>query len=147
MFDIGFPELALVSVVALLVLGPQRLPETLRTLGLWLGRMRRSFARVKVEIEREIGMDEVRRQLHNEAVMEQMKEIERDVEGLRNDLRQPLATAAAGPVDGQAVEPETALEAPPPTAAAETTPTRSADAAQSAGVPPAAEPAAAAPRP
>ena len=133
MFDIGFPELALVSVVALLVLGPQRLPETLRTLGLWLGRMRRSFARVKVEIEREIGMDEVRRQLHNEAVMEQMKDIERDVEGLRTDLREPLVDS--GPVGGQALEPEAPLEAPPPspTPAAEATPTRSTGAVPAAG--------------
>ena len=143
MFDIGFPELALVSVVALLVLGPQRLPETLRTLGLWLGRMRRSFARVKVEIEREIGMDEVRRQLHNEAVMEQMKEIERDVEGLRTDLREPLAES--GPVGGQALEPEAPLEAPAanPAAAVEATPTRSAGAVPAAGAERTTEPAAA----
>ena len=63
MFDIGFPELILVSIVALLVLGPERLPEALRTLGLWLGRLRRSFNSVKTEIEREIGMDDIRRQL------------------------------------------------------------------------------------
>jgi len=79
MFDIGFPELILVSVVALLVMGPERLPEALRTLGLWIGRARRSFTAVKDEIEKEIGMDEVRRQLHNEAVMEEMKRIERDI--------------------------------------------------------------------
>ncbi len=81
MFDIGFPELILVSVVALLVMGPERLPEALRTLGLWLGRARRSFMTVKTEIEKEIGMDEVRRQLHNEAVMDEMKRIEQDIKG------------------------------------------------------------------
>ena len=79
MFDIGFPELVLVAIVGLLVIGPERLPEALRTLGLWLGRMRRSFTTVKTEIEKEIGMDEVRRQLHNEAVMDEMKRIEREV--------------------------------------------------------------------
>ena len=79
MFDIGFPELMLVAIVGLLVIGPERLPEALRTLGLWLGRMRRSFTTVKTEVEREIGMDEVRRQLHNEAVMDEMKRIERQV--------------------------------------------------------------------
>ena len=79
MFDIGFPELLLVAIVGLLVIGPNRLPEALRTLGLWLGRMRRSFNTVKAEIEKEVGMDEVRRQLHNEAVMEEMKRIEREV--------------------------------------------------------------------
>ena len=79
MFDIGFPELVLIAVVGLLVIGPERLPEALRTMGLWLGRMRRSFISVKAEIEKEIGMDEVRRQLHNEAVMEEMKRIEAEV--------------------------------------------------------------------
>ncbi|MCZ6710809.1 MAG: Sec-independent protein translocase protein TatB [Gammaproteobacteria bacterium] len=79
MFDVGFPELVLIAVVGLLVIGPERLPEALRTLGLWLGRMRRSFVSVKNEIEKEIGMDEVRRQLHNEAVMDEMKRIENEV--------------------------------------------------------------------
>jgi sec-independent protein translocase protein TatB len=53
MFEIGFPELILIAVVGLLVIGPERLPEALRTLGLWLGRMRRSFVAVKTEIEKE----------------------------------------------------------------------------------------------
>ena len=97
MFDIGFPELLLVSVVTLLVLGPERLPEALRNLGLWLGRARRSFSRVKTEIEREIGMDEVRRQLHNEAIMEQMKGIEQDVHGISQDIRGGGGPASEGP--------------------------------------------------
>jgi sec-independent protein translocase protein TatB len=79
MFDISFPELILIAIVALLVIGPERLPETLRTIGLWIGRIRRSFTSVKTEIEREIGMDDIRRQLHNEAVMEELKRIEREV--------------------------------------------------------------------
>lgn len=79
MFDIGFPELLLTAIVGLLVIGPERLPEALRTLGLWVGRLRRSFLSVKADVEKEIGMDEVRRQLHSEAVMEEMKRIERDV--------------------------------------------------------------------
>lgn len=79
MFEIGFQELMLVALVALLVLGPERLPGALRTLGLMLGRLRRSFDSVKVEIEREIGMDDIRRQLHNEAVMDELKRIERNL--------------------------------------------------------------------
>jgi len=85
MFDIGFPELILIAVVGLLVIGPERLPEALRTLGLWLGRMRRSFVSVKNEIEKEIGMDEVRRQLHNEAVMDEMKRIESEMRDTVDD--------------------------------------------------------------
>lgn len=87
-------ELLLVAFVALLVIGPEKLPETLRTLGLWLGRLTRSFNSVKDEISKEIGMDEIRRQLHNEAVMEEMKRIEREVKatvptGLDNDIAPP----------------------------------------------------------
>ena len=110
MFDIGLLELLLVSIVVLLVVGPKHLPETLRTLGLWMGRMRRSFTRVKAEIEREIGMDDVRRQLHNESIMEQMKEIERDVGGAIEDAqgapsKEQPAQAIHGTTGGQAEEP------------------------------------------
>ncbi|MEJ2087325.1 MAG: Sec-independent protein translocase protein TatB [Gammaproteobacteria bacterium] len=94
MFDIGFPELILVAIVGLLVIGPDKLPETLRTLGLWLGRMRRSFTNVKAEIEKEIGMDEVRRQLHNEAIMEEMKRIEQEVKSTADSARQTLNEGA-----------------------------------------------------
>lgn len=90
MFEIGFPELMLIAVVGLLVIGPERLPEALRTLGLWFGRMRRSFTAVKAEIEKEIGMDEVRRQLHNEAVMDEMKRIESEVRGTVVDAQASL---------------------------------------------------------
>lgn len=69
MFDVGFSELLLVALVALLVLGPERLPGAARTAGLWIGRIRRSFAAIKTEVEREIGADEIRRQLHNENIL------------------------------------------------------------------------------
>ncbi len=94
MFEIGFPELVLIAIVGLLVIGPERLPEALRTLGLWLGRLRRSFTAVKAEIEKEIGMDEVRRQLHNEAIMEEMKRIEAEVKSTANAARSSLNEGA-----------------------------------------------------
>jgi sec-independent protein translocase protein TatB len=88
MFDsIGFPELILVAVVTLLILGPERLPEALRTAGLWLGRAQRSFSAMKAEIEKEIGMDEIKRQLHNEAVMEEMRKIEQDVKTFGQEVK------------------------------------------------------------
>ena len=80
-------ELMLVVLVTLLVIGPERLPETMRTLGLWIGRLSRSFTAMKFEIEQEIGMDDVRRQLHNESVMAQMKQIEDEV---KNSIEPPL---------------------------------------------------------
>ncbi|AYG05871.1 Sec-independent protein translocase subunit TatB [Pseudomonas fluorescens] len=69
MFGISFSELLLVGLVALLVLGPERLPGAARTAGLWVGRLKRSFNAIKQEVEREIGADEIRRQLHNEHIL------------------------------------------------------------------------------
>ena len=98
--DFGTMELMLILLVTLLVIGPERLPETLRTLGLWVGRISRSFAAVKVEIEQEIGMDDIRRQLHNEQVMAEMKKIENDVKVSTADI-DPMTTntPAASEVD------------------------------------------------
>ena len=76
MFDIGFAELVLIFIVGLLVLGPERLPGAVRTLSLWLGRLRRSFLAIRDEIEREVGADEIKRQLHNESIMSTFKETE-----------------------------------------------------------------------
>lgn len=74
MFDIGFAELLLIAVIGLLVIGPQRLPETVRALALWIGRLRRAVSRAYREVEKEVGMDEIRRQLHNEEIMRQFSD-------------------------------------------------------------------------
>jgi sec-independent protein translocase protein TatB len=79
MFDIGFSELVLVAVIGLLVLGPERLPGAIRTGSLWLGRLRRSFNNIRAEIEREINADEIRQDLHNEGIMESLKQAEQDL--------------------------------------------------------------------
>src|ERR1043165_501273 len=61
MFDIGFSELLVIGVVALIVIGPQKLPRVARTVGHLLGRLQRSVADVKADITREIERDERRR--------------------------------------------------------------------------------------
>ena len=61
MFGISFTELLLVGLVALLVLGPERLPGAARTAGLWIGRVKRSFNAIKADIEHEIGAHDNRR--------------------------------------------------------------------------------------
>ncbi len=61
MFDIGFWELGLVSVIALLVVGPERLPGLARTIGLWLGKGRRMLSSIKDEIDREVRVDEIKK--------------------------------------------------------------------------------------
>lgn len=69
MFDVGFSELLLIGLVALLVLGPERLPGAARTAGLWIGRLKSGFQAIKADVEREIGADEIRRELHNESIL------------------------------------------------------------------------------
>lgn len=84
MFGISFSELLLVGLVALLVLGPERLPGAARTAGLWVGRLKRSFNAIKQEVEREIGADEIRRQLHNEHILS----LEQEARNILNPVQQ-----------------------------------------------------------
>jgi sec-independent protein translocase protein TatB len=63
MFDIGFLELVIVGIIALLVLGPERLPVAARTVGKWVGRARRMTNQFTQEIDRQIELDELRAEL------------------------------------------------------------------------------------
>lgn len=86
MFDIGFTELVLIGVVALLVLGPERLPDAARVAGLWLGRIKRGFNSIKEDVERELGADEIRRELHNEGILEKERKILKDTADKANQV-------------------------------------------------------------
>ena len=85
MFDIGFAELLVIFVIALLVIGPDKLPAAARTFGLWFGRLKYHLQTAKSDFEQEIGADEIRRQLHNEQVMRELGEPE---EALRRVMRE-----------------------------------------------------------
>ena len=82
MFDIGFAELIVIGVVALLVVGPERLPETVRTASLWLNRIRRGFNDIKREVQQE---------LHNDSVMQELRktgeELKQDAAAIQQDLK------------------------------------------------------------
>ena len=93
MFDIGFPELIMISVVALLVIGPEKLPETIRTISLWLGRIQRSFGNIRREIEAEIGADEIRQQLHNESIMKDLEKTKNTLESVKQDVDDTITRA------------------------------------------------------
>lgn len=73
MLDIGFAELLVISAVALFVVGPERLPSAIRSVSLWLGRVRRGFEEVKADVSRE---------LHNEEVMRALRESREEVQDL-----------------------------------------------------------------
>src|SRR6266516_6802385 len=61
MFDIGFSEIVVIAVVALIVIGPERLPKVARTLGHMFGRLQRYVNEVKADIHREMELDELRK--------------------------------------------------------------------------------------
>ncbi len=88
--NIGPIELLLICIVALIVIGPERLPMAVKTAGLWIGRFRRSFYKVKAEIERELNTDEIRRQLHNESVMAEIEAAKSEVEDIAKDTEESM---------------------------------------------------------
>ena len=80
MFDIGFTEMILIAVVGLIVIGPKRLPETVRFLGYWLGKIKRSVQGARQDMEREFGLDEIRRELYNEELLGRMEDERKQIE-------------------------------------------------------------------
>lgn len=112
MFGISFSELLLVGLVALVVLGPERLPGAARTAGLWIGRLKRSFNAIKNEVEREIGADEIRRQLHNEHILSLEQEARKILNPQASQPAPAPATEAAPPTAADVAEPPVAQPAP-----------------------------------
>lgn len=75
MFDIGFWELTTIAVIALLVIGPDKLPGVARTAGKWVGRARRFVGDVKSDIDRELKQEELRKALAEDAGLDEIKQI------------------------------------------------------------------------
>jgi sec-independent protein translocase protein TatB len=59
MFDVGFSEVVIIAIIALVILGPERLPKVARTIGFWVGKARRMVADVKTDIDREMRESEL----------------------------------------------------------------------------------------
>ena len=87
MFDIGFSELLVIAVIALVVMGPERLPETVRSISLWIGRMKQMLSSARQELENEVGMDEIRRQLQNEKIMRDLDAAKENIETTITDTQ------------------------------------------------------------
>ncbi len=132
MFDIGFWELALIGVVALLVVGPDRLPALARTVGLWVGRIRRYVSTVRDDIEREIQADELKSLLSKTDDLNPLKDIieettntigeaNKELSGARKEADE-LMSADSGAVldatDPDDSDDETGADAPTPDSAA-----------------------------
>src|ERR1700756_4169018 len=103
MFDIGFSEILVIGVVALIVIGPERLPKTARMLGHLFGRLQRYVNEVKADINREMELDELRRL--KQEVKGAASEFERSMQsvagdfhsGVRNVEQQLNETGSANP--------------------------------------------------
>ncbi|MDA8110189.1 MAG: Sec-independent protein translocase protein TatB [Betaproteobacteria bacterium] len=96
MFDIGFSELLVIAVVALIVIGPERLPGVARTVGHLLGRLQRYVADVKADINREIELDELRkmRDSFQEAAAEVESTVRKELTQTEQDLNKTIAAAS-----------------------------------------------------
>ncbi len=88
MFDIAFTELLVIGVVALIVIGPERLPKLARSAGQWLGRLNRYVAQVKQDIDRDLKLEELRR------LQEEMKQTAQQYEILANETRREIEQEA-----------------------------------------------------
>lgn len=102
MFDIGFSELLIIAVVALLVIGPERLPKVARTAGHLFGRLQRYVNDVKSDIQRELELDELKKlrsQFEDAArsVEQSVNEVGREIDAATADLNRSIAGDAQAP--------------------------------------------------
>ncbi len=98
MFDIGFAELLIIAVVGLIVLGPEKLPVAARTVGLWVGKAKRTISGIQSDINEELRLEEMKRQV----VMKQ-DELDRELDEMREPFSEalgsnsPLANSISAP--------------------------------------------------
>ena len=97
MFDIGFQELVLISVIALIVVGPERLPKMARTLGLWSGKIRYYVNQVKNDIDREVRAQELKELLDKPAA--ELKDLSSVAEETKGALDEAKAAIETIPTD------------------------------------------------
>lgn len=113
MFGIGFSELLLISVVALIVVGPERLPKVARTLGTWVGRLNRYVAQVKADIDREMHMEELRNvqqsmkdsvQKYEIMAEETVQQVKQESGEMAKAVNEAVSEAAIDPDEGAAAK-------------------------------------------
>ena len=133
MIDISFSELALIAVVALVVIGPERLPKVARTLGHMMGRLQRYVSEVKADINREIELDELRKlqaQVQSAAsdieqsVTQATREVEAGVRSVETQLNEAASgsPSASDTSSAAAKSPAAPVTSPDPNTAAEPAP-------------------------
>lgn len=97
MLDIGFLELMLIGIVALLVLGPERLPKAARTAGMWIGKIKRTVSGMQREISAQLEAEELRQKLNEQQkkLDDSLKKAKQDVESIADAPSANSSTSAA----------------------------------------------------
>lgn len=126
MFDVGFSELLLLAIVALVVLGPEKLPHAARIAGAWVMRIRRTISTMQTEIEREVAAQEVRQQLEKQfqdmggqdfakGLADERRDIENSLAEAQSSLQTPVVPPLALDfgIPPLVIEPVTTETAPP----------------------------------
>ena len=86
MFEIGFWELIVVGVVAMIVVGPEQLPGLARKAGFWLGKARRMIAEVKADVDRELHLEELKQTLRQQADLREVKDLAEEIKSFRHEV-------------------------------------------------------------
>ena len=134
MFDVGFSELILMAIVALVVLGPEKLPHAARVAGAWIGRIKRMVGNMQAEIEREVSAQEMRERLQKEIdavrdagedlnITQPFKEVATRLQDMENHIHSslPPATAIGTSIATSASSRQASPEEPAPDTADQTT--------------------------
>jgi len=114
MFDIGFWELGLLMIIALLVIGPERLPKVARTVGLLLGKARGVVRSVKADVQRELAAEELKQTLSKQAESNPLHEIVETTQSVARDARAGLDEASESLRDTGVKDEERERPASPP---------------------------------
>ena len=88
--DIGLQELFLISVMALIILGPEMLPSTMKQIMIWASKIKNSFHLIKKEFENELDLDGIQQQIHNENILKELGEPIEQLEENAKKLQQTL---------------------------------------------------------
>jgi sec-independent protein translocase protein TatB len=112
MFDIGFWELSVIMVVALLVVGPERLPGLARKAGMWAGRARRFVSSVKQDIDRELAAEELKRIMAEQADSKPLHDIVESAKAPLEEAKRSLEEAEQALKDDQPPPPADSSDKP-----------------------------------
>ena len=94
MLSIGFPEIIMIAVLGLLVFGPERLPEAIRTIVTFFTKAKHTWNNTRRDLEKELGMDEIRREIHNAQMLENLEAIKNTANETKNQIANTLNGSA-----------------------------------------------------